>query len=74
MEYNLFADALNKFSQVTPFIQAVIVLSSCGMMLGFAYFIKECVVSIMKPFTKYDNTLAEKKGEKPEWKDKYYRE
>ena len=75
MEYNLFADALNKFSQVTPVIQAVIVVGFCGTMLGWAYFLKECIASIMRPLcrTKVTEPATAGTEEKREWRDKYYR-
>lgn len=42
-----------------------------GMVVALAYFLKECVVAIMKPFYKYDEATGEES--KKEWKDKYYR-
>jgi hypothetical protein len=38
------------------------------MILGISYFFKESITVIMKPFIK-----PEQQEEKPEWKDKYYR-
>ncbi len=71
-EYNFFADLLNKFHTSEPWIQAVITIGICGVLLGIAYFLKECVVAIMKPFCKHDKPTDEEP--KKEWKDKYYRD
>lgn len=73
MEYNLFADLLNKYSQLTPWVQALIGLSAAGMVLGVAYFFKETVAVIMRPFQRAQTT-KEPKEIKPEWRDKYYRD
>jgi hypothetical protein len=71
MEYNFYADLLNKYSQITPWVQALISLSFTGMVVAVAYFCKESVTAVMKPFIKdYDKADKEKK---PEWQDKYYR-
>lgn len=73
-EYIFLADLLNKFSQLTPWVQAVIGISAAGMILGIAYFFKESITAIMKPL--YKPTLpnqSEPKEEKKEWRDKYYR-
>ncbi len=73
-EYIFLADLLNKFSQLTPWVQAVIGISVSGMILGIAYFFKESITAIMKPL--YKTTLpnqSEQKEEKKEWRDKYYR-
>lgn len=70
-EYSFLADLLNKFSQLTPWVQALIGLGVCGVFLGFFYFFKESIVAIVKPFYKqHDETPKE---DKKEWKDKYYR-
>lgn len=71
MEYNLFADLLNKYSQLTPWVQALIGLSTAGMVLGIAYFFKETVAVMMRPFQRAQSQ-AEPKEEKKEWRDKYY--
>ena len=71
-EYIFSADLLNKFSQLTPWVQAFIGLGACGVFLGFFYFFKESITAIMKPF--YKRQDEEPKEEKREWKDKYYRE
>lgn len=70
-EYNFSADLLNKFSQLTPWVQAFIGVSFAGMMLGMAYFFKESIAAIMKPFCKQQDEAIQE--EKKEWKDKYYR-
>lgn len=67
--YNLFADLLNKYSQLTPWVQALVGLGICAVMLGTAYFIKETVAVFMQPFQKTSVPMEEKK----EWQDKYYR-
>lgn len=71
-EYNFFADLLNKYSQLTPYVQVVIGIGFCGSILGLAYFAKESVIAIMKPLYK-ETTAATNNKEKSEWKDKYYR-
>lgn len=69
-QYNIVADFLNKFSQLTPWVQAFIGLGICSVLLGTVYFMKEIVVVIMKPFNKESELAAEPKKE---WKDSYYR-
>ncbi len=71
--YNLFADVLNKYSQLTPWVQALIGLCAGGVVLGVAYFFKEMVAVMMRPFQRAQ-TEATKKEEKKEWRDKYYRD
>lgn len=71
-EYVFLADLLNKFSQLTPWVQALIGISFAGMVLGMAYFFKESIAAIMKPFCKQQDDAT--KEEKKEWKDKYYRD
>lgn len=68
--YNLFADLLNKYSQLTPWVQALMGLSAGGVVLGVAYFFKETMAVIMRPFLR---TQPDKEP-KPEWRDKYYRD
>lgn len=70
MEYNLFADLLNKFSQLTPWVQAAICIGLCAVVLGIAYFIKETVAVAVSPFKKCEEVKEPKK----EWQDKYYRD
>jgi len=69
-EYSFSADLLNKFSQLTPWVQTLISISFAGMVLGIAYFCKESIAAIMKPFYKQQSEAG--KEEKKEWRDKYY--
>lgn len=48
-EYSFLADSLNKFSQLTPWVQAIVGAGICGVLLGIAYFIKEIVAVIVSP-------------------------
>lgn len=68
-EYNFFADLLNKYSQLTPWVQALLGVGFFGSVLGVAYFIKETVGSIVQPL-KRDGAVKPKR----EWRDKYYRD
>jgi len=72
-DYNLFADILNKYSQLTPWVQAMLGLGVFSVMIGIAYFMKETVVAIMKPLQRAHDESAPKE-EKREWRDKYYRD
>lgn len=74
-EYNFYADLLNKYSQLTPWVQALIGIGFCGAILGLAYFLKESIVAIMKPLykTNVPANTSDAKEEKREWRDKYYR-
>ncbi len=47
MEYNFFADLLNKFSQLTPWVQAVVATGTVAIMVAPFYFLKETVRVIM---------------------------
>lgn len=58
IDYNLFADMLNKYSQLTPWVQALIGLYSMGATLGIAYFIKEMVAVIVCPFQHATKTIS----------------
>lgn len=71
MEYNFYADLLNKYSQLTPVIQGILGISFFGMILGIFYFLKESIALIIKPFVKLE--CYETKKENKEWKDRYYR-
>lgn len=71
--YNLFADLLNKYSQLTPWVQAVLGVGFFAAVLGILYFFKETVAVIMRPFQRAQ-TEATTKEEKKEWRDKYYRD
>lgn len=68
--YNLFADLLNKYSQLTPWVQALIGLGVFSAILGIAYFFKETVAVIMRPFLRDEAPKETKKV----WRDKYYRD
>lgn len=68
--YNFLADLLNKFSQLTPWVQALLGLGVCAVVLGSAYFLKETVAVVISPFRK----PAEPKPAKKAWQDKYYRD
>lgn len=70
-DYNIWGDLLNKMSQATPWVQAVIVLGFFGTIAAIAYFIKESVVAVMKPLCRNEKLTSEEP--KKEWKDKYYR-
>jgi hypothetical protein len=72
-DYNFYADLLNKYSQLTPWVQALIALGAGGVMLGIAYFIKETVVGLVRPLQRVHRP-AEAQDAKPEWRDKYYRD
>lgn len=69
-DYNFFADLLNKFSQLTPWVQALLGIGFFVAVLGVAYFIKETVATIMRPWQRRQNAAEAK----PEWRDKYYRD
>ncbi|MCP5361458.1 MAG: hypothetical protein H6908_02275 [Hyphomicrobiales bacterium] len=75
-DYNFYADLLNKYSQLTPWVQAVIGFGICGATLGLAFFLKESIVAIMKPLyrTNAATSAASAPEEKREWRDKYYRD
>ena len=73
MEYNLAADCLNKYSQLTPWVQAWLGLGIFAVMLGTVYFVKETVVVIMRPFQRIQLEGASTET-KPKWRDKYYRD
>ena len=66
MEYNFFADLLNKFSQLTPWIQAIVATGVVAIMVAPFYFLKESV-----------KVIAHRNKPEPakqEWRDKYYRD
>jgi hypothetical protein len=68
-DYNFYADLLNKYSQFTPWVQAVLGIGFFAAVLGVAYFIKETVASIARPMQR--DAAAKPK---PKWRDKYYRD
>ncbi len=43
MEYNFFADLLNKFSQLTPWVQVVVTIVMMVIMIAPFYFLKETI-------------------------------
>jgi len=47
MEPGIWADALNKFSQLTPWMQAVVMACASLTVLGLAYFFKEIVRTLV---------------------------
>lgn len=57
-EYNFFADLLNKYSQLTPWVQVVIGLGFFGVAVSIAYFMKESLAVIMKPFERNHKAAA----------------
>lgn len=71
-EYVFAADLLNKYSQLTPWVQALIGTSFSGVIIAIAYFFKQSVTEVMRPFVK--DKSEQPKDKKPEWKDKYYRD
>lgn len=77
-DYNLAADCLNKYSQLTPWVQALLGMGAFTVMLGAAYFMKETVVAIMRPFlrTPHDALFKMITNNNPtrQWRDKYYRD
>lgn len=75
--YNFWADLLNKYSQLTPWVQALTGVGVFAAILGVAYFVKESIVAIMKPLYRVNETgtaASSANEEKREWKDKYYRD
>lgn len=50
-EYVFSSDLLNKYSQLTPWVQALTGLTVGATVIGVAYFIKEIVSLIMNPFS-----------------------
>ena len=70
-EYSIYGDMLNKLSQLTPWVQAVVAVGFFGMVVALAYFFKESVVAVMRPLCRNEKLTSEEP--KKEWKDKYYR-
>ena len=63
MDYNFLADLLNKYSQLTPWVQAVVAFGVIAVLVAPFYFLKEIV-----------RVIAHRNAEpKKEWRDKYYR-
>ena len=69
-DYIFSADLLNKYSQLTPWVQAFVLIIIATIIIGIAYFIKEYITLLTKPFCKQKPTEAEEK----EWRDSYYRD
>ena len=69
-DYNFYADLLNKYSQLTPWVQALLGIGFFAAVLGVAYFFKETVASITRPLQRREDEVIPK----PEWRDKYYRD
>ncbi len=57
-DYHFAADLLNKFSQLTPWVQAVIGISFAAMITGIAHFIKETLAVAVRPLCR-DSTATE---------------
>jgi hypothetical protein len=68
-EYHFYADLLNKYSQLTPWVQALLGVGFFAAVLGVAYFFKETVATIMRPWQQQQGEAKPK-----EWRDKYYRD
>jgi hypothetical protein len=47
-EYNFFADLLNKYSQLTPWVQVITMFSVCAVVVASIYFTKESIAIIAK--------------------------
>lgn len=63
MHYNFLADSLNKYSQLTPWVQAIVAGGMIAVLVAPFYFLKEIV-----------RVIADRNAEpKKEWRDKYYR-
>jgi hypothetical protein len=61
-DYNFLADLLNKFLQLTPWVQAFMRLEMCIIILGFFYFFNKAINAVMKPFcNQRDNRPEEDK-------------
>ena len=64
-DYIFSADLLNKYSQLTPWVQALIILAITAIIIFTTYFIKETISLFCKP---------KPSQEKDEWRDSYYRD
>jgi hypothetical protein len=60
-DYNFTADILNKFSQLVPWVQALIGISLIGMVGVVAFFLKETVLAIAAIFTENYKKIIEDK-------------
>lgn len=50
MEYDFAADLLNKFSQLTPWVQVTLGFELCTLLVGVAYLGKETAVGVARAF------------------------
>jgi len=64
-DYIFSADLLNKYSQLTPWVQAFVLITIATIIIGIAYFAKETISLFCKP---------KPPQEKDEWRDSYYRD
>lgn len=71
--YNFLADLLNKYSQLTPWVLALVSFGFYAVILGAFYFMKEMVVELMRPLREKTG-MALHEQPKKEWQDKYYRD
>lgn len=71
--YNFLADLLNKYVQLTPWVQALVSLGFYAVILGAFYFMKEMVAELMRPLREKAGMALHKQPTK-EWQDKYYRD
>lgn len=44
--YSIIADLLNKFSQLTPWVQALLGFSFCAVLVAWGHFLREIVMAI----------------------------
>jgi hypothetical protein len=70
-EYVFSADLLNKFHTALPWVQALMVIAACIAIIGVAYFTKESITAIMRPFCKQQT--GKEKETKKGYEDKWYR-
>jgi hypothetical protein len=58
IEYNFFADLLNKYSQLTPWVQVIAIFSICALFATALYFTKESIAIIAKIFIRNNQDSA----------------
>jgi hypothetical protein len=63
--YNFLADLLNKFSQLTPWVQALLGLGLCAVLLGVAYFFKETVAVVISPLLRWNEPSPKQEETSP---------
>ena len=61
--YNFWADVLNKYCQLTHWVQTILGLSTLGGVLGLAYFLKEIVLIIMHSFYRLKDDIKKLTGD-----------